>query len=128
MLEGATDNRNRTLSEIRHIFSKHGGNLGGSGCVSWMFSKKGYVVVPKEKADEEMLLNLVTEAGADDPRDDGSNWEVLAPPDKFPLEVDRLKAANIQTALAEVSLLPHASIKLTGKQAEHKLRPPPKLD
>ncbi len=64
MLEVATDSRNRTLSEIRHIFSKHGGNLGETGCVSWMFSKKGYVVVPKEKAEEEKLLELVTEAGA----------------------------------------------------------------
>src|SRR5207245_5379670 len=72
MLEIATDNKNRTLSEIRHILSRHGGNLGGNGCVSWMFSKKGYVVVPKEKADEETLLNLVTEAGADDLLDDGS--------------------------------------------------------
>ncbi len=122
MLEVATDNRNRTLSEIRHIFSKHGGNLGGNGCVSWMFSKKGYVVVPKEKAGEEMLLNLVTEAGADDLLDDGSNWEILAPPDKFPSVVDRLKAANIQAALAEVSMLPQSYIKLTGKQAEQMLR------
>ena len=122
MLEVATDNRNRTLSEIRHIFSKHGGNLGGNGCVSWMFSKKGYVVVPKEKADEETLLNLVTEAGADDLLDDGSNWEILAPPDKFPSVVDRLKVASIQTALAEVSMLPQSYIKLTGKQAEQMLR------
>src|SRR3989441_12933432 len=100
MLEIATDNKNRTLSEIRHILSRHGGNLGGSGCVSWMFSKKGYVVVPKEKADEETLLNLVTEGSADDLLDDGSNWEILAPPDKFPSVVDRLKGANIQTAPA----------------------------
>src|SRR3981081_589443 len=66
MLDVATDNKNRTLSEIRHVFGKHGGNLGANGCVAWMFTKKGYVVVPKEKADEDTLLTLVTEAGAED--------------------------------------------------------------
>jgi YebC/PmpR family DNA-binding regulatory protein len=79
ILEVATDNRNRTLSEIRHIFSKNAGNLGEHGCVAWMFSKRGYIVVPKDKADEETLLNLATEAGADDMREDDGNWEVLSP-------------------------------------------------
>src|SRR5712692_12024555 len=83
MVEAATDNRNRTLSEIRHIFAKHGGNLGENGCVSWMFSKKGYIVVPKEKADEEKLLEVVTEAGADDMLEDGGNWEIFSPPEKL---------------------------------------------
>lgn len=122
MLEVATDNRNRTLSEIRHIFSKHGGNLGGNGCVSWMFTKKGYIVVPKEKAGEEKLLELVTESGADDMNDDGSNWEVLSRPEGFQAVVDRLKQANIEPAVAEVSMIPQSYIRLTGKQAEQMLR------
>ncbi len=122
MLEVATDNRNRTLSEIRHIFSKHGGNLGEHGCVSWMFSKKGYLVVGKEKADEETLLNLVTDAGAEDMLDDGSNWEILSPPDKFQQVVDHLKGAQIAPAAAEVSMVPQSYVKLSGKSAQQMLR------
>ncbi len=122
MLEVATDNRNRTLSEIRHIFSKHGGNLGETGCVSWMFSKKGYLVVEKDKADEGTLLDLVTEAGADDLREDGSNWEVISPPDKFQQVVDRLKGAQITPAAAEVSMVPQSYVKLSGKNAHQMLR------
>jgi YebC/PmpR family DNA-binding regulatory protein len=122
MLDVATDNKNRTLSEIRHILAKHGGNLGGNGCVSWMFSKKGYVVVPKEKADEEKLLELVTEAGADDMVEDGSNWEIFAPPDKLQGVVERLNVASIQPAVAQVSMVPQSYVKLSGKQAEQMLR------
>lgn len=122
MLEVATDNRNRTLSEIRHIFSKHGGNLGETGCVSWMFSKKGYLVVEKDKADEGTLLDLVTEAGADDLREDGSNWEVISPPDKFHQVVERLKGAQITPAAAEVSMVPQSYVKLSGKNAHQMLR------
>ncbi len=122
IVDVATDNRNRTLSEIRHIFSKHGGNLGEAGCVSWMFSMKGYIVLEKGKADEETLLNLVTEAGAEDMVDDGSNWEILSPPDKFQNVVERLKAANIATAAAEVSPVPQSYVKLSGKNAQQMLR------
>jgi YebC/PmpR family DNA-binding regulatory protein len=122
MLEVATDNRNRTLSEIRHIFSKNAGNLGEHGCVAWMFSKRGYIVVPKDKADEETLLNLATEAGAEDMREDDGNWEVLSPPAAFQQVVDRLKAANIAPAMAEVSMVPQTYVKLTGKSAQQMLR------
>ena len=122
ILEVATDNRNRTLSEIRHIFSKNAGNLGEHGCVAWMFSKRGYIVVPKDKADEETLLNLATEAGAEDMREDDGNWEVLSPPAAFQQVVDRLKAANIAPALAEVSMVPQSYVKLTGKPAQQMLR------
>src|SRR5438552_681082 len=93
MMEVATDNKNRTLSEIRHILSKHGGNLGANGCVAWIFHKKGYVVVEKEKVDEGKLLDLISEAGADDMAEAGSNWEVFSAPDKFQHVLDRLKAA-----------------------------------
>ena len=122
MFEVATDNKNRTISEIRHILTKHGGNLGETGCVSWMFSKKGYIVVEKGKVDEETLLNLVTEAGAEDMREDGSNWEVLSPPDKFHRVAEGLKSAHITPAAAEVSMVPQTYVKLSGKQAEQMLR------
>jgi YebC/PmpR family DNA-binding regulatory protein len=122
MLEVATDNKNRTTSEIRHIFTKHGANLGESGCVSWMFHKKGYLVVEKGKANEDTLLELVTDAGADDMVEDGSNWEILSPPDRFHQVVDRLKAAQITLAAAEVSMVPQSYVKVSGKQADQMLR------
>jgi len=122
MLEITTDNRNRTLSEIRHILSKHGGNLGETGCVSWVFNKQGYIVLGKDQANEETLLDLVTEAGADDMREDGSNWEIISPPEKFHQVVDRLKTENISPAVAEVSMVPQSSVKLTGKSAHQMLR------
>jgi YebC/PmpR family DNA-binding regulatory protein len=122
ILEVATDNKNRTISEIRHIFSKHGGNLGETGCVSWMFNKKGYVVVEKDKADEEKLLNIVMEAGADDLGEDGTNWEIFTIPNALQQVVDQLKAQNITPALAEVSMIPQSYVKLSGKGAQQMLR------
>jgi YebC/PmpR family DNA-binding regulatory protein len=122
MLEVATDNKNRTISEIRHIFSKHGGNLGETGCVSWMFNKKGYIVVEKDKADEEKLLNIVMDAGADDLGEDGSNWEIFTSPGNLQQVADRLKAENITPALAEVSMVPQSYVKLGGKNAQQMLR------
>ncbi len=120
MVEVATDNKNRTTSEIRHIFSKHGGAFGAS--VAWMFSKKGYIVVEKGKVGEDALLDLVTNAGADDMRDDGSSWEILSPPENFHAVVEALKGAQIAPASSEVALVPQNYVKLTGKQAEQMLR------
>jgi YebC/PmpR family DNA-binding regulatory protein len=122
LVEATTDNKNRTTSEIRHMLGKHGGNMGAAGCVGWMFHKKGYVVVEKEKADEEKLLELVTDAGADDMNDDGSNWEIFSAPDKLHAVVDGLKAAQIIPAAAEVSMVPQNYIKLSGKQADQMIR------
>jgi YebC/PmpR family DNA-binding regulatory protein len=122
MVEAATDNKNRTTSEIRHIFGKHGGNLGAAGCVAWMFHKRGYIVLEKGKASEEKLLELITEAGADDMNDDGSNWEILSSPENFQLVVDRLKAEHIAPVAAEISMVPQSYVKLTGKQADQMLR------
>jgi YebC/PmpR family DNA-binding regulatory protein len=122
LLEVTTDNKNRTLSEIRHVFAKHGGNLGEHGSVGWIFSKRGYVVVEKEKASEETLLELVTDAGADDMNDDGSNWEVFSAPAQLNRVVECLKTANITPAAAEVSMIPQSYVKLTGKQADQMLR------
>lgn len=122
MIEVATDSKNRTISEIRHVFTKNGGNLGEHGSVGWMFTKRGYIVVPKEKADEEMLLNLVLESGAEDMSEDGSNWEIFTPPEKLHAVVDRLKAEHIEPAVAEVSMIPQSHIKLSGKSAAQMLR------
>ena len=120
MVEVATDNKNRTTSEIRHAFSKHGGTFGAS--VAWMFSKRGYVIVEKDKAGEDTLLELVTEAGADDMKDDGGNWEILSAPENFHNVVEKLKAADITPSAAEVSMVPQNYVKLSGKPAEQMLR------
>lgn len=122
MMEVTTDNRNRTLSEIRHILSRHGGNLGENGCVSWVFSKKGCVTIEKDKAGEDALLTLVTDAGADDLREDENIWEILTSPEAFQAVVDALKAAGITPSSAEISMVPQSSVKLTGKQAQQMLK------
>jgi YebC/PmpR family DNA-binding regulatory protein len=116
-----TDNRNRTLPEIRHVFTKYGGNLGESNCVSWMFEKKGYVVVAKDKAAEETLLELVLEAGGDDVRDDGDNWEILTPPDRLEAVKEAVASRGIPLGTAEVSMVPKNTVKVQGKQAQQLL-------
>lgn len=118
IVEVATDNKNRTVSEIRHLFSKFGGNLGEAGCVSWMFSKRGSVSVPKAKATEDQLMDIVLEAGAEDLRDDGDNWEILCPPEAVESVTSALKAAGVEVAGSEVALLPQSYVKLEGKDAE----------
>ena len=116
-----TDNRNRTLPEIRHLFSKYGGNLGESNCVSWMFEKKGYIVVPKEKASEDLLMEVVLEAGGDDVRDDGASWEVLSPPDRLEQVREAIAGKGVAIASAEVSMVPKNTVKLEGKKAQQLL-------
>jgi YebC/PmpR family DNA-binding regulatory protein len=120
-LQALTDNRNRTLPEIRHLFSKFGGNLGESNCVSWMFEKKGYIVIPKDKASEEALLEVVLDAGGDDVRDDGENWEVLSPPERLHAVNEALSKKGIQATSAEISMVPKNSVKLEGKKAQQLL-------
>ena len=116
-----TDNRNRTLPEIRHLFSKYGGNLGESNCVAWMFEKKGYLVIEKGAAGEEALLEVVLEAGGDDVRDDGANWEVLTPPDRLEEVKEALSAKGIQTTTSELSMVPKTSVKVEGRKARQLL-------
>ncbi|HEU5453611.1 MAG TPA: YebC/PmpR family DNA-binding transcriptional regulator [Terriglobales bacterium] len=122
LVEISTDNRNRTVSEIRHAFSKNGGNLGEAGSVAWMFHKKGDIVVPKAAAKEDDLMNIVLEAGGDDLKDDGDNWEVLTDPAAFETVVEALKKANITPTTAEVALLPQNYIKLEGSNANTMIR------
>src|ERR1044071_3950351 len=107
-----TDNRNRTVAEIRHIFSKNGGNLGEAGSVGWMFEKKGYLVVEKAAKPEDELFDLAIEAGAEDIRDDEDNWEIITPPDSFESVQNAIKDAGITPQVAEVENLAQNYIKL----------------
>jgi len=121
-VETLTDNKNRTVSELRHIFSRSGGNIGESGCVAWMFSRKGYIVVEQSSASEDNLLNIILEAGADDLSEDGSNYEIFTSPDSYEAVVDALKEHNIETAASNLGYIPQNYIKLEGKQAQQLLR------
>jgi YebC/PmpR family DNA-binding regulatory protein len=120
-MQALTDNRNRTLPEIRHLFSKYGGNLGESNCVSWMFEKKGYIVLPKGKGSEEDLLEVVLNAGGDDVRDDGESWEVLTPPEKLEMVKEALTSRGLAVSSAEVSMVPKTSVKIEGRKAQQLL-------
>jgi len=122
LVEVVTDNRNRTVSEIRHLFAKNGGNLGEAGCVSWMFSKRSLIVVPKGKATEGQLMELALSAGADDLRDEGESWAILSAPDAHENVLAALKQNGIEPSLHEISMIPQSQIKLQGKQAEAVLR------
>jgi len=122
LVKVATDNRNRTVSEIRHVFSKNGGNLGELGSVSWMFERKSHILIPKEKAGEEQLMNIVLDAGADDLRDDGDQWAVISPPEAHWPVVEALQKAGIPAESAEVAMLPKNQVHLEGKNAGSMLR------
>jgi YebC/PmpR family DNA-binding regulatory protein len=118
----ATDNRNRTVSEIRHMFSKNGGNLGEVGSVAWMFERKGQILIEKEKAGEDQLMTLALEAGADDMRDDGEDWEVVSAPELHDAVLEAIQKAGIPTVSAEIAMLPKNLTKLDGKNAAAMLR------
>src|SRR5207249_3771419 len=105
-MQALTDNRKRTLPEIRGLFSKCGGNLGESNCVSWMFEKKGYIVLPKGNGREEEVLEVVLNAGGDDVRDDGESWEVLTPPEKLEAVKEAMTSRGLAVSTAEVSMVP----------------------
>src|ERR1700754_3470881 len=106
LIEVSTDNRNRTVSEIRHAFSKNGGNMGEAGSVAWMFHKKGDIVIAKSAAKEDELMNLVLEAGADDLKDDGESWEVLTDPSVYESVLEAIKKAGITPEVAEIGMVP----------------------
>jgi YebC/PmpR family DNA-binding regulatory protein len=122
IIDALTDNKNRTVGELRHLLEKHGGNLAASNAVAWMFSKRGYVVVEKSKADEEKLMNAVLDAGADDFKDDEDNWEILSAPDAFQSVRDAVKKLGIEPASAEVSMVPQNYVKLEGKPAQQMVK------
>jgi YebC/PmpR family DNA-binding regulatory protein len=122
IIETMTDNKNRTVGELRHMLEKHAGNLASTNAVAWMFSKKGLVVVEKAKADEEKLLSVALDAGADDMSDDGDNWEVLSDPSAFEAVRDAVKASGVEPASAQVAMLPQNYVKLTGAPANQMIR------
>src|SRR5438094_5719066 len=124
IVQAVTDNRNRTVSEIRHVFSKNGGNMAEAGAVAWMFHKKGDIVVPKSAAKEDDLMGIVLDAGAEDLRDDGENWEVLTAPSAFEAVLEAVKKAGIEPASARVAMIPQTYVKLQGAAARRILRLP----
>ena len=122
LVQVVTSNRNRIVSEIRHMFSKNGGNMAENGAVGWMFERKGDIVVPKDQADEEKIMSVVLDAGAEDLRDDGSSWEVTSPPEVMEKVREALAAAQITPTSAEVAWVPKNNVKLSGAQAQQMLR------
>ncbi len=124
LVEVLTDNKNRTVPEIRHILTKHGGNLGEAGCVSWMFQKKGYLLIGKERIGEEDLMSLVLEAGAEDMKNDPKedNYEIITAPEDMESLRDSLRAAGFPTVVAEVTMLPNSYVPIDEKQTEKMLK------
>lgn len=121
-IEIMTDNKNRTVAEIRKTFTRHGGNMGEAGCVSWMFHKKGYIVVEKNKADEDKLMSLALDAGAEDMKSDNNNFEIITAPKDFEKVKEVLKQNNIEMSVSEITMVPQNYIKLDGKEAEQMLK------
>ncbi len=122
IVETLTDNRNRAVSEIRHAFAKNGGNLGETGSVSYMFSKKGVIVVAKSAADEDKLTEIALEAGAEDLADEGDNWEITCSPKDFEAVLNAIKATGIPTEMAEITMVASTYTKLEGATANAMLR------
>jgi len=122
MIEAMTDNRNRTVAEIRHAFSKNGGALGVSGSQAWNFEKKGYIVVEKAAQSEDELFEIVTDAGAEDLRDDEDNFEIITAPENFEAVHEAVKKAGIEPQAADVEMIPKSYVKLEGADARSMLK------
>jgi YebC/PmpR family DNA-binding regulatory protein len=122
IIDVLTDNKNRSVGELRHTLEKHNGNLASTNAVAWMFHKKGYIVIEKAKADEEKLLSAVLDAGADDMQDDDDNWEVLSAPGSFEAVREAVKGLGIEPSSAQVSMIPQNYVKLEGKVAQQMLK------
>lgn len=121
-IEAVTSNKNRTVSELRHIFAKHNGNLGESGCVAWMFHTKGYMTFEKSAASEEQIYDLAIEAGAEDVREDEGTFEIITAPEDFETVLAKVKAAGLEPATASITKLPQNYVRLEGKDAETMLK------
>ena len=122
MVEVLTDNKNRAVGEIRHLLTKHGGNLGSSNSVAWLFDKRGYVLVDREAVDEETLMTAALDAGADDLRDDGAHWEIISEPESFDAVAAAVRALGVEPASAQVAMLPQNSVVLEGKPAQQMMK------
>jgi YebC/PmpR family DNA-binding regulatory protein len=122
LVECLTDNKNRAVADVRHLFSKAGGNLGENGCVAWMFDKKGLIVVNKDKAEEDQLMEISIDAGAEDVSDEGDSFEVITEIGDFESVKEAIEKASIEIEMAEISMIPQNMLALEGKEAEQTIR------
>ncbi|ACN13518.1 conserved hypothetical protein [Desulforapulum autotrophicum HRM2] len=122
LVECLTDNKNRTIADVRYIFSKAGGNIGTDGCVAWMFDKKGLITISKEESDEDTLMEVGLEAGAEDVTDEGDCFEIITDPADFDAVKGAVEAAGIKIEMAEVTMIPQTQTRLEGKEAEQMVR------
>ena len=122
LVETLTDNKNRTTADVRHVFSKHGGNLGEAGCVSWLFDKKGLIVFNKDDVEEETLMNVALDAGAEDIRETEKEFEVFVAPEEHERVREAVEDAQMPYTFAEVTMYPQNTVKLEGRDAERMLR------
>jgi YebC/PmpR family DNA-binding regulatory protein len=122
LVESLSDNKNRAVADIRHIFNKNGGSLGESGCVAWMFKKKGYIVIERTAVNEDRLMEIALEAGAEDVREDDDNFEVISSTEDFETVKAAIQKAAIPSANAEITMLPQSTTNLEGKDAEQMMR------
>jgi YebC/PmpR family DNA-binding regulatory protein len=120
-IESVTDNKNRAVADIRHILNKAGGNLGSNGCVAWMFEKKGYIVVEDQSVDEDALMEVAIDAGAEDVREDNGNYEIITAPKDFEAVKTAVDKASIPYIVAEITMFPQSTVNLQGKEAEQML-------
>ena len=122
LVECLTDNKNRTIAEVRNIFSKAGGNVGTDGCVAWMFDKKGFISVSKENSDEETLMDLALDAGAEDIVEESDSFDIITKPGDYDAVKDAVDAAQIKYELAEITMIPQNMTPLEGKEAEQMIK------
>ena len=122
MVDVLTDNKNRAVGEVRHLLTKHGGNLGSSNSVAWLFDKRGYVLVDRDAVDEEALMTAAIDAGADDLRDDGSHWEIISAPEAFDAVAAAVRVLGVEPASAQVAMLPQNFVVLEGKPAQQMMK------
>jgi YebC/PmpR family DNA-binding regulatory protein len=128
LVECLTDNKNRTVAEVRHVFGKYNGNLGEKGCVGWMFKKRGMIIIPQSAVSEDELMEIALENGAEDMKTEDEQHEVRTTVEDFTKVLDAIKAKNIEIESSEIAMLPSTFIKLTGKHAEQMLKLADKLE
>jgi len=122
LVECLTDNRNRTIAEVRHAFGKAGGNVGTDGCVAWMFDKKGLITVSKEESDEDTLMEIALDAGAEDIKEETDSFDIITEPTDFDAVKEAIDAAGIKYEVAEITMIPQNLTKVEGKEAEQMIK------
>ncbi|MBW2640274.1 MAG: YebC/PmpR family DNA-binding transcriptional regulator [Deltaproteobacteria bacterium] len=121
-IESLTDNKNRAVADIRHILNKAGGNLGSNGCVAWIFEKKGYIVVENDAVEEDTLMEVAIDAGAEDVREDDSNYEIITEPKDFEAVKAAIEEQSLPYIAAEITMLPQSTVNLQGNEAEQMVK------